>query len=183
LSQSQWKIIILVAFIAGAFWIWLSKASPSNTTSGAIPAPQTGFLAPDFELIDADGKTYRLSALRGHPILINFWASWCTPCRQEMPAMERVYRQYQSQGFLILAVNSANQDSRTNALAFSDQLELSFPILFDDSGETYQKYQVHALPTSFFVNADGIIQDVIVGGPMAEALLEIRVAQLFKEIR
>lgn len=97
--------------------------------------------------------------------------------------MERVYRQYQSQGFLILAVNSANQDSRTNALAFSDQLELSFPILFDDSGETYQKYQVHALPTSFFVNADGIIQDVIVGGPMAEALLEIRVAQLFKEIR
>ncbi len=180
MSQFQWKIIILVTFIAGAFWIWLSRASPSDTTGGGIPAPQSGFLAPDFELIDANGETYRISELRGHPLLINFWASWCGPCRLEMPAMERIYRQYQSQGFLILAINSTNQDGRTNALTFAEQLQLSFPVLFDDTGEIYQKYQVHALPTSFFVNTDGIIQDVVVGGPMAEALLEIRVAQLLE---
>jgi len=181
LSQFQWKIIILIAFIFGGLWIWLSKASPSDTTGGGIPAPQPGFLAPDFELVDAEGKTYRLSELRGRPVLINFWASWCGPCRQEMPAMERIFRQYQSQGFLILAINSTHQDSQANALAFGEQLQLSFPILFDDNGEVYQKYQVRALPTSFFVTADGIIQEMIVGGPMAEALLEIRVAQLFEE--
>jgi peroxiredoxin len=180
LSSKFLKILTVAAVLGGAAWIWLSKAIPGSTTYQSIPAPQRGFQAPDFALNAADGKTYRLSDLRGRPVLINFWASWCTPCRAEMPAIERVYRQFQGEGFLVLAINATSQDSRSDALQFVDQLELSFPILFDDEGEVFRRYQVRALPTSYFVDHQGVIQEVIIGGPMAQALLSIRVQQLFE---
>ncbi len=92
--------------------------------------------------------------------------------------MERVFQKYRDQGFLILGVNSTIQDNRSDALAFSDALQLSFPILFDEQGEASDLFAVRALPTSFFVAADGTIEEVVIGGPMAEALLNIRVQQL-----
>jgi peroxiredoxin len=170
----------LVALLAGAGWIWLTKAQPGSTSSGGIPAPQRGFQAPDFELIDTTGKTYRLSDLRGRPILLNFWASWCSPCKAEMPAMQQVYRQFQDQGFVVLAVNSTSQDSRNSALSFADQLGLSFPILWDDQGVVSDLYQIKALPSTFFIDQEGTIREIIIGGPMADALLRIRVNQLIE---
>jgi cytochrome c biogenesis protein CcmG/thiol:disulfide interchange protein DsbE len=178
--QNPWKILTLLAILVGAVWIWMTRTSSNSTTSGAIPAPQRGFLAPDFKLADPNGKTTHLSDLRGNPVLINFWASWCAPCKAEMPAMERVYQKFGNEGLTILAINSANQDNRTNALAFVAKLGLSFPILFDVDGSVSSLYQVRALPTSFFVDQQGIIRDVVIGGPMAESLLEIRLRQLLE---
>lgn len=172
----------LIFLLLGLLWIYVSQAPPGSTTSGRIPAPQTGFLAPDFELSDASGNPMRLSDLNGKPVLLNIWASWCTPCRAEMPAMQRVYETYASQGFIILAVNATNQDQLTNAVNFAAEMGLSFPILFDHQGQISKLYQVQALPTSFFIDAQGVIQEVVVGGPMSEALLEIRVKQLLKGI-
>ena len=106
--------------------------------------------------------------LRGQPVLINFWASWCPPCRAEMPAMEKAYQQFQAQGFMILAINSAIQDDRSDADALVQELGLTFPILWDEDGAVTQAYQVKSLPTSFFVDKEGIIREVIIGGPMAE---------------
>jgi len=174
------KPLAIVVLCAGLVWIWVSKAPPGSVSSGGIPAPQTGFQAPDFELVSLDGELFRLSELRGRPALVNFWASWCVPCRSEMPALERVYQKYRDQGFLILAVNATHQDDLDKARAFTAELGLSFPTLLDQSGEVSKLYQVRALPSSFFIDARGVIQDVIIGGPMAEALLAIRVEQLLE---
>lgn len=94
--------------------------------------------------------------------------------------MQRVYETYASQGFTILAVNATNQDQLSNAVNFAAEMGLNFPILFDHQGQISKLYQVQALPTSFFIDAQGVIQEVVVGGPMSEALLEIRVQQLLK---
>jgi len=168
--------------LIGVVWIWMSRAPAGATISDGIPAPQKGFLSPEFSLPAASGEVITLSDLRGHPVLINFWASWCPPCKAEMPALERVYQEYQEQGLIVLAVNATNQDDAADAVAFSQSINLSFPILFDSNGDVSRAYQVRALPSTYFVDADGIIQEVVIGGPMSEALLRIRVQQLIGNI-
>ncbi|MEJ2708381.1 MAG: redoxin domain-containing protein [Anaerolineales bacterium] len=177
----RWTLISMLILLAGAGWIWASKAPPDSALSARPPAARQGFSAPDFTLQTLDGETVRLSDLRGQPVLINLWASWCPPCKAEMPAFERVYGDYHDKGFQILAVNATNQDNLNNAIQFVQDYELSFPILLDTDGEVSRQYQLNSLPTSFFVDRNGIIQQVIVGGPMSEALLRIRVEQLLQE--
>ena len=167
-----------LVLILGLGWIGLSRADALEVTNGGIAAPRQGFLAPDFELENSSGEIVRITSLRGRPVMLNVWASWCGPCRAEMPAMQRVYETYHSQGLEILAVNSTSQDTRQDALAFAESLGLRFPILFDDEGQVARLYQVNALPTTFFIDAQGLIRDVVIGGPMAEALLRVRVEQL-----
>jgi cytochrome c biogenesis protein CcmG/thiol:disulfide interchange protein DsbE len=180
IPSQTWLIASVILLVVGGAWIWLSKAPPGSTSNNAIPAPRQGFAAPDFSLESADGSIVTLSELRGRPVLVNLWASWCPPCRSEMPAMQEVYEEYQDAGFVILAVNSTYQDDPNDALAFVDELGLSFPILFDADGSVSHRYQSRALPTSFVIDQEGIIQEVVVGGPMADALLRIRVEQLIK---
>lgn len=176
----QWNLIMIFILALGLGWIWFSKIPPGSTNTGQIALPRQGFLAPDFTLQDSSGKSHTLSELRGRPVLINLWASWCVPCRTEMPALERIYRQYKDQGFEILAVNATKQDSQASALALSQDLGLTFPVLFDTDGSISSRYELRALPTSFFVGSDGKIQEVVVGGPMSEALLLVRVENLLK---
>ena len=92
--------------------------------------------------------------------------------------MEQVYKEYQDQGFVVLAVNATNQDNPSLALSFAEEHNLTFPILLDLEGTASHKYNVQSLPTSFFVDRFGKIQEIVVGGPMAEALLRIRTEQL-----
>lgn len=166
--------------LAGLLWIGFSAAPPGAVTGGGIPAPQAGFLAPDFTLVTLDGQTVTLSELRGQVVLLNLWASWCPPCREEMPAMQRVWEEYRERGVMVLAVNSTSQDTRAEAQAFVTENGLTFPIPLDTSGEVTRLYRVSSLPTSFFIGADGVIHEVVIGGPMAEALLRIRVEQLLR---
>jgi cytochrome c biogenesis protein CcmG, thiol:disulfide interchange protein DsbE len=177
---SNWPLFSIFVLLAGAAWIWASAAPPGSTTGGRIPAPKAGFLAPDFLLKDPQGETLQLSELAGQPVLVNLWASWCPPCRAEMPAMQRVYEEYQAQGFVILAVNATDQDNLNAANAFVESLGLTFPILLDPTGEASAAYEVRALPTSFFIDREGIIREVVIGGPMSEALLRIRVQQILE---
>jgi peroxiredoxin len=171
----------LSILLLGAIWIWLSRSQEGSTTQGEIRAPQKGFTAPDFTLQTFEDETYTLSDLRGNAVLVNFWASWCPPCRSEMPAMQRVYEEFEQQGFIVLAVNSTHQDNLGDAISFAQVHELTFPILLDRDGSAGGSYDVRSLPTSFFIDPDGIIQDVVVGGPMSEALLRIRAQQLLEE--
>jgi cytochrome c biogenesis protein CcmG/thiol:disulfide interchange protein DsbE len=179
--SQKWSLLSTIVLLVSAGWIWLSAAPASTTTQGAIPVPRQGFQAPDFGLPDAEGEIIRLSSLRGHPVVINLWASWCTPCRAEMPAIQTVYEQYGEKGLIVLGVNATNQDNPQNATKFAEEMGLTFPILFDVDGEVSQQYLLSALPTTFFVDGNGIIQEVVVGGPMAEALLKIRVEQLIEK--
>ena len=98
-----------------------------------------------------------------------------------MPAMQRIYESYQEQGFVILAVNATNQDSPNSAAAFAVEHSLTFPILLDVDGAVSGLYRLRSLPTSFFVNREGIIEEIVIGGPMSEALLQTRVENLLEE--
>jgi peroxiredoxin len=96
--------------------------------------------------------------------------------------MQRVYEDFQDQGFIVLAVNSTHQDNLGDAITFAQVHKLDFPILLDQDGSAGRSYDVRSLPTSYFINPEGIIQDVVVGGPMSEALLRIRAEQLLETI-
>jgi thiol-disulfide isomerase/thioredoxin len=174
-------IKILILLLGGA-WIWVSRTAPGSTTNGQIPAPQEGFLAPDFSLpVLGSNQTVSLAEQRGKVVLVNLWASWCPPCKAEMPAMQRAYEDYGQQGFVILAINATGQDNQANAQAFVQQQGLTFPILLDVDGTAAASYQLHSYPTSFFVGKDGIIRAVVIGGPMSEALLRSRIESLLSE--
>jgi len=178
-KQFQWLSIIVLLFAAA--WIVLSAPEVSSFEQ-AQSAPTKGFLAPDFTLTTLSGESITLSDLQGQAVLVNLWASWCGPCRAEMPAMQVVYDRYREQGFHVLAVNATNQDSLSSAQAFVKEMGVSYPILLDINGEVSAMYQLRALPSSFFISPDGRIREVIIGGPMAEALLSIRAEQLIAEI-
>jgi peroxiredoxin len=129
--------------------------------SGAQPAARLGSPAPDFTLQSADGSTVRLADLKGKPVFINFWATWCGPCREEMPAMQDLYEQYRDQGLVILAVDM-EEDLRL-VRRWIDQGGYTFTFVLDSEGEQVKRYNVNASPTSYFVGRDGVIRDLKLG--------------------
>jgi peroxiredoxin len=177
INSSYWITALL---LIGVLWIWFSRAPSGGLSQSGVSTPRKGFQAPDFSLADANGSMIRLSDLRGQPVVINLWASWCQPCRAEMPALQRVYAEYQSQGLVLLGVNATNQDDAAAARAFTEELGLTFPILYDSQGAVAKLYALRALPTTFFIDRAGVIREVVIGGPMSEALLRIRVQQLIE---
>lgn len=172
----------IILLVLGGAWIWSSRIPASESTNGLIPAPRTGFLAPDFSVVDQAGSEVRLSDFRGTPVILNIWASWCTPCRAEMPALESTYLSTNKEDLIFLLVNSTQQDSQSAAIAFAQELHLTIPLFFDVNDEATKAYQVRALPSTFFIDANGIIQEVVIGGPMSEALLQSRANMLISEV-
>jgi peroxiredoxin len=136
-----------------------AKASPPTPAptppSELETAPQPGALAPDFTLPNLRGETVSLSSLRGQPVVINFWATWCPPCRDELPTLRSAYAQHREQGLEILAVDV--REGRETVAALAADLDLDFPILLDDSGAVADIYQVRGTPTSLFVGPDGVV--------------------------
>ena len=113
-------------------------------------------LAPDFTLKSNSGENLRLSEHRGEVVMINFWASWCGPCRQEMPLLEQLYSEYQPLGFTILGVNVEEDSSKAEAL-LSD-IPVSFPVLFDTQSQVSKLYDVVAMPSTVLVDRDGNVR-------------------------
>ncbi len=177
-SKNTWRGLMTLLLALGMAWIALSRAPEQVAVAkvGPPPSPQTGFTAPDFTLDILGGGTVSLSDLRGQAVLVNFWATWCPPCRAEMPAIQRVYDRYRDQGFTVLAVDL--QESDAQVAAFAEDMGLTFPILMDRDGSVFARYRVMALPSTFFVDRDGIIRELTVGGPMTEAFIESQVTSL-----
>jgi peroxiredoxin len=117
--------------------------------------PDAGDQAPDFRLQTLDGKEMSLSELKGKVVLLNFWGSWCEPCRNEMPTLEKAYQTYKGQGFIVVAVNIAETDVTTSA--FVKQYGLTFPILMDRDRAVVDLYKIGPIPTSFFIDPQGKI--------------------------
>ncbi len=176
----QRRAIFGLILLAGLGWIMLSADRTGASTAGRIPAPQKGFLAPDFTLADPKGNNYDLASLRGKPVLLNLWATWCPPCRAEMPAIEQYYKQYQPQGLVVLGVNATNQDYPLNIVPFVQEYNLTFPILLDETGQVGRDYQVQSLPSTYFINRDGTIAEVVIGGPMSGAILQTYIEEILR---
>jgi len=180
MHKTQRIILYLLILSTSAAWIGLSADKTGASTTNGIPAPQAGFAAPAFTLTATDGTSYSLSDLRGQAVLVNLWATWCPPCRAEMPAIEKLYGEYKSQGFIVLAINMTYQDDPAEIAPFTEKYDLTFPILLDETGAAASAYQLRSLPTSLFINREGIISEVVIGGPMSEALLRTRIEQILK---
>jgi thiol-disulfide isomerase/thioredoxin len=128
---------------------------------GAPPEARMGGVAPDFTLQTVDGAPVRLSDLKGKPVWINFWATWCVPCREEMPAMQELYDQYHDRGLAILAVNM--EEDAPTVRRWIDSGGYGFTFVLDADGQQTKRYNVTAAPTSYFVGPDGVIHDLKLG--------------------
>jgi peroxiredoxin len=180
MDTSLRRLVSALILLLGLTWIFVSADRSGISSLGTTAAPQQGFLAPDFELTTTTGKTIRLSDLRGQAVLVNLWATWCPPCRAEMPAIEKVYNEYNSQGLVVLAINMTYQDDPSAVMPFVEEHGLTFPILLDETGDMADDYQLRSLPSSYFIGRDGIINEVVIGGPMSEALLRTRVEEILR---
>jgi peroxiredoxin len=116
----------------------------------ATPAPAT---APSFTLIGLDGRQHSLGQYRGHIVLINFWATWCIPCRAEIPELETAYKKYQARGVVFLGIDW--KESQGDVRAFADERQVTYPILLDTDGKAYTAYQVPALPQTYVLDKQG----------------------------
>ncbi len=181
MSNSRFATWMTWALILGMIWTVVSRVSPDQSQVQTGSVPKEGFSAPDFTLSLLDGGEITLSELRGQVVLVNFWTSWCPPCRKEMPAIESVYRSYKDIGLVVIGLNLTAQDSKPDVSAFVKEMGVTFPIALDVNNAVGNLYRVTALPTSFFIDRQGVIRSVIVGGPMSEALIQSKVEELLHE--
>ena len=122
---------------------------------------RVGEPAPDFRLQNLNGQSVTLSELRGKPVLLNFWATWCPPCRAEMPYLQEIYEEWTGMGLVLLTINVG--ESSTRVKDFLETYNLSLPVLLDTNRSVANKYNITGIPTTFFIDKDGIIQEKVVG--------------------
>jgi peroxiredoxin len=153
------RTIFLPLVIAAA--VSETQGSDHFATALGIQKPKEQVEAPDVVGTDPDGKTLRLSDFRGKVVFVNFWATWCIPCRLEMPAMERLYREFKSRGFVVLAVNV--QEGSGPVRAFVRELKLTFPVVLDPKGTAAMAYVVRGLPATYLIDRNQIIVGRAIG--------------------
>jgi cytochrome c biogenesis protein CcmG/thiol:disulfide interchange protein DsbE len=161
-----WTLIVCVV-LWGAAFSYLNQLQQEETGQQESvdrykESSKIGYKAPAFELIGLNEQMYSLESLHGKPVVINFWASWCDPCKEEAPELVRLYDAYKDD-LEIYAVNLTKNDRVEDVAEFVKTYKFKFPVLLDSKGEVAKKYKVIAIPTTFFVNRDGVIVDQIIG--------------------
>jgi peroxiredoxin len=144
---------------------------------GLEAAPEIGYPAPDFTLTDLDGNEVSLSSYRGKAVFLNFWATWCPPCRFEMPEMEGLYQEYKNKDVVIIGVDLMEYASSVSS--FVEENGYSWTFVIDSTGEVTADYAVTGIPASFFIDKKGIIRALQVGA-MSRALMETNLAEAMK---
>lgn len=167
----NWLILIAVALLTGLVLLQQldgNRKGASANSAALIEAtnipekPQIGFTAPSFSLTGMDGKIYDLKKLRGKPVILNFWASWCGPCKDEAPSFVKLNKQYGDR-LQIIAVNLTATDSVQSAREFAQNYGFTFPVVFDTDGQVGAKYEIRPIPSTMFIDSDGIITDGVFG--------------------
>lgn len=180
-SINGWIAVFAIALVAVLIWSSMDLTS-SDEVARAIPmgnpdtSPEVGAHSPDFSLTSIDGDQLRLSDYRGKPVILNFWATWCPPCRAELPALEEIWQQY-DEDVIVLAVDQG-ESPQTVANFTREQVPVTFPVLLDIDQSVGDGYWVNSLPTTFFIDADGVIQDMRIGGPLTVDFLQEQIALL-----
>ena len=160
-------VILCIAILAGG----CTDAGPStNQTSNVTEGINVGTRAIDFQLQTLDGKTVKLSDFRGKPVLLNFWATWCGPCRFEMPFLQQINDSYSAKGLVLLAIDIA-EDS-TTVQKFMTDLNLSLTVPMDTTAKVAKSYGITAIPSTFLIDKDGIIRGKVVGAFPNKAAIE-----------
>ena len=179
-------LLILGTIVGGLFYLERSRggggvdsggygvvALPDALNStGRSPSSNVGRAAPDFLLQTPDGGELRFSDLRGKPVLVNFWASWCTPCRKEMPEIVRAADARAADGLTVVAIDLQENDGQVRA--FADDFGMDFPVVIDRTGQVAESWRIggpiEGIPSSYFVDADGIVRARVFGPMTADTL-------------
>lgn len=134
---------------------------------------QKGYLAPDFTIASMEGEEIRLSELRGEPVFINFWASWCEPCKEEMPHLLEAYKKYGSEINFVM-INVIEQEFNKESMnKYIKEAGLTFPIYLDKKDNVSTLYNILGYPTSFFINKDGVIQEIVMRPMSSEMIVQL----------
>ncbi len=175
--------LLVIAAIAAAIW-WLGYRSDGATTSSSgeqygpvdlpaalVPAgaeiqAKEGALAPDFLLETLEGDDLRMSSFRGRPVVVNFWATWCTSCREEIPQLAAAYDRFSDDALVIIGVDL--QESVAAVRRFADEFGMQFPVVIDKDGRVADRYRLLGVPTTYFIDRDGLVRSVFTGPFLAE---------------
>ena len=151
------KLLLIVTLFLGILLPGCSPDAEAEEPRTATP----GQIAPNFELLSLEGKTVSLRDYRSTPVLINFWATWCGPCVYEMPFLQQIYEERSDKGLVMLEINVGETPARVTS--FMKQYNLSLPVLLDTNQAVARRYGITGLPTTFFINKDGVLQDKVIG--------------------
>lgn len=194
--NSKIKVIVMIgifaAVIGGSLVLYRSLAGTYSADNGGIPAPQSAqdgdnkapkqTKAPDFTVIDGTGKEIKLSAFRGKPVVVNFWASWCPPCRAEMPEFEKVAQEMDGKVvFLMVNMTDGARETEAKAKSFIAEHGFTFSVYYDTKQEAAYAYGITALPTTVFIDSNGDFIHGIRGGINA-AELRKQIARIHSDV-
>jgi cytochrome c biogenesis protein CcmG, thiol:disulfide interchange protein DsbE len=145
--------LVILALAFGIVWLQSSKYEPLTV----------GMAAPDFSLPDIEGKTVRLSDYRGKVVFVNFWATWCKPCKEEMPSMEILWDNFKSEDFVMLAISMDRVTTKKDIPPFIESMKLTFPILTDSWGQTDKRYKLMGVPETYIIDQNGVLREKVIG--------------------
>ena len=166
--MTRWIAVLLLVLVAGGAWLWWTRP-PATAAATTASGAGVGLPAPDFSLPTLDGGEFTLSELRGKPVVLNFWATWCIPCQRELPALQRAAEQYED----AVVFAGVDQGETVEAVQrYLDGLDVTFTIPMDDRGDVGNQYNIKGLPTTYFIDANGIIRSVWMGEMNAIVLAE-----------
>jgi peroxiredoxin len=145
--------LLILVLVFGVVWMQSAKYEPLTV----------GRVAPDFELPGLDEKSVRLSDFRGKVVFLNFWATWCKPCREEMPSMEVLYKNFERDGLVVLAVSIDRVTTKKDIPPFVKSLSLTFPVLVDSWGQTDKRYKLMGVPETYIIDQQGVLREKVIG--------------------
>jgi peroxiredoxin len=176
-----WLALIGLVIVLGGLWIVYSSSMLSDLASQGEnvtlePAPVVGHPAPDFALPTLAGETVRLSDFKGRPVLVNFWATWCGPCRSEFPDFQKAAVD-NADKLVIIGINNTTTDQKEQIPAFLEEFSVTFPIVLDETGDTAKAYNILGLPTSIFIDRNGNVNEIFTG-PINKAYIEAKLSEM-----
>jgi len=142
-------------------WMTLGAVLALSASAAVAQGPRVGSVAPEINYKTLEGSRVRLSELRGYPVVVTFWGSWCPPCREEFPALEAAQQRYRKAGLKVLAVNQTSQENReADVRRFLTDFPVSFPVLLDKVGSSNRTWRLISLPTTVFIDSGGVIRQI-----------------------
>jgi len=156
------KLLLAVLIAAGTFYVAGYHSDGAIPILGQAQKPEVGYQAPHFTLTGLDNQTYKVGGKREKPVILNFWASWCGPCRLEAPSLQKFQEKYGKQVDLY-GINATANDNPESAKEFVKKYKLTFPIPMDVTGSVSDRYRIMAFPTTFFIDRQGVIRKKIIG--------------------